>query len=267
MKRYIVKPDSKVRLLDWDPSDTHYFDGSKKEAKVELQSYNLKLRSLQELLFAESKHKLLIVLQAMDTGGKDGTIRHVFNGINPQGMKVTNFKSPTKREVNYDYLWRVHQKVPAKGEIGIFNRSHYEDVLIVRIHDLVPKSVWKKRFTHINEFERMLCDEGTTVLKFFLHIDKDEQKRRLEARLSTPEKHWKFDPSDISERKLWDQYVAAYEEVLEKTSTDWAPWRVIPGNNKAYRNLVIAKTICKTLEGLNMSYPKPAEGLDKIVVV
>jgi PPK2 family polyphosphate:nucleotide phosphotransferase len=224
------------------------------------------LEELQELLYAEHKHKILIVLQAMDSGGKDGTIRHVFDGVNPQGVKVASFKVPTKEELAHDYLWRVHKHTPGKGEIVIFNRSHYEDVLVVRVHELVPKSIWRRRFKHIRDFERILADEGATILKFFLHIDLDEQKERFQARLDTPHKRWKFRLRDLEERKLWDSYLAAYEEAISKTSTNWAPWYIIPANRKWYRNLVISRIIVDTLENLKMTYPEPEEDLDGVVI-
>ena len=266
MKQYRVKPDSKVNLKKWDPNEKGKFDGGKEEGQAALAVVNARLEELQELLYAEGKQKILIVLQAMDTAGKDGTIRHVFDGVNPQGVKVASFKKPTPEELSHDYLWRIHQQTPGRGEMTIFNRSHYEDVLVVRIHDLVPKGVWSKRYRHINEFERMLAEEGTTILKFFLHIDLDEQKERLQARLDEPHKSWKFAKGDLAERKLWPEYMQAYEDVLRKTSTEWAPWHIIPANRKWYRNLVIASTIVETLEGLNMEYPEAEEGLDGIVI-
>lgn len=266
MKEYRVKPDSKVDLADWDPNDNGGIEDGKVSTREEFLALNCQLEKLQELLYAESKHKVLIVLQATDTGGKDGTIRHVFDKVNPQGVKVASFKRPTTIELSHDYLWRIHQKTPANGEIVIFNRSHYEDVLVVRVHDLVPEKQWKKRFEHINAFEKMLADEGTTILKFYLHIDRDEQKERLEDRINRPEKNWKFSSGDLAERKLWPEYQKAFEDVLEKTSTDWAPWYVIPANRKWYRNLMISKIIVKTLEDLDMKFPPPEEGLDKIVI-
>jgi len=181
-------------------------------------------------------------------------------------VKVASFKVPTKEELDHDYLWRVHKNTPGKGEIVIFNRSHYEDILVVRVHDLVPKSVWRRRFKHIRDFERILADEGTTILKFFLHIDLDEQKERFQARLDTPHKRWKFRLGDLEERKLWDNYLTAYEEAISKTSTDWAPWYIVPANSKWYRNLIISRIIVETLESLNMSYPKPEENLDGVVI-
>lgn len=257
-QKYRVKPGNRVGLGEWDPNDKSAFLGGKDEGRERLLELNQELEELQELLYGEHKHKVLIVLQAMDTGGKDGTIRHVFEGVNPQGVRVAGFKRPTPKELDHDYLWRVHRHTPGKGEIVIFNRSHYEDVLVVRVHNLVPEKVWSRRYDHINDFERMLADEGTTILKFFLHIDLDEQKERLQARLDKPHKHWKFDPGDLKERKLWPEYVKAYEDVLSKTSTDWAPWYIVPANRKWYRNLVVGSVIVETLKGLNMHYPEPS---------
>lgn len=266
MERYRVEPQTRVDLSRWDPNDKSAFPGTKKEGRQALKALSKRLRSLQELLYAESRHKLLIVLQAMDTGGKDGTIRHVFRGVNPQGVKVTSFKVPTPEELAHDYLWRVHRHTPGNGEIAIFNRSHYEDVLVVRVHNLVPAERWQRRYAQINNFERLLAEEGTTILKFYLHIDLEEQKKRLQARLDDPTKRWKFNPGDLKERRRWPEYMAAYEDVLSKTSTEWAPWYIVPANRKWYRNLVVSTIIVETLEGLNMSYPQPEEELDQVVI-
>jgi len=257
MDRYRVKPDSRLDLAEWDPKDKSAFPVKKKEGRKRLLELNERLEELQELLYAEQKHQVLIVLQAMDSGGKDGTIRHVFEGVNPQGVRVASFKKPTPEELAHDYLWRVHKQTPGRGEIVIFNRSHYEDVLVVRVHSLVPEAVWSKRYNHINAFERTLVEEGTTILKFFLHIDLDEQRERFQARLDEPHKRWKFNPADLDERKLWPKYMAAYEDAISKTSTDWAPWFVVPANRKWYRNLVVGTVIVETLEGLDMRYPEP----------
>ena len=256
MDRYRVKPGKRIDLSDWDPDGRETFDGKKAEGREELAELTRELAGLQELLYAEHQHKLLIVLQAMDTGGKDGTIRHVFQAMNAQGVRVAGFKRPTQEEQDRDFLWRIHRQVPGRGEIVIFNRSHYEDVLIVRVHELVPKRIWSKRYDHINAFEQMLADEGATILKFYLHISHEEQRQRLQARLDEPEKRWKFDPADIEERRMWPKYIEAYEEVLSRTSTDWAPWHIVPANRKWYRNLVVAQTIVETLKGLEMHYPK-----------
>jgi PPK2 family polyphosphate:nucleotide phosphotransferase len=266
MKQYLVKPDSKVKLSKFDPSDTGDFKGGKEAALAEFEKLNEKLEALQELLFAEHKHKVLIVLQAMDAGGKDGTIRRVFDSVNPAGVRVASFKAPTAEELDHDYLWRIHKQVPGKGEMVIFNRSHYEDVLVVRVHNLVPPEIWKKRFDQINEFERMLAESGTTILKFYLHIDKDEQKERLQARLDDPTKRWKFRLGDLDERKRWDDYMEAFEDVLSKTSTDYAPWHIIPANRKWYRDLVISSILVETLEDLKMKYPESEENLDGVVI-
>jgi PPK2 family polyphosphate:nucleotide phosphotransferase len=266
MKRYLVKPGDKIRLHDWKADDQSAFDGDKDEAQAKLDELNYELESLQELLFAEGKRKVLIVLQGMDTSGKDGVIRHVFDGVNPQGVRVASFKVPTPEELAHDYLWRVHKQTPGKGEIVIFNRSHYEDVLVVRVHQLVPETAWRKRYEQINEFERLLAEEGTTILKFFLHIDLDEQKERLEARLHDPTKQWKFNLGDLAERKLWPEYTRAYEDVLNKTSTEWAPWHIVPSNRKWYRNLVIATLLVDALKDLKMAYPQPKDDLSGVVV-
>jgi PPK2 family polyphosphate:nucleotide phosphotransferase len=202
----------------------------------------------------------------MDTGGKDGVIRHVFNGVNPQGVKVAAFKRPTPQELAHDYLWRVHPHVPGDGEIAIFNRSHYEDVLVVRVHDLVPEERWSKRYEQINAFEKLLADEGTTIVKFFLHISKDEQRERLQARLDDATKHWKFSLGDLDERKLWDSYQGAYREAIARTSTEWAPWHVIPADRKWFRNLAISSVLVRTLEDLELAYPESEEDLTGVVV-
>lgn len=267
MERYRVKPGSQVDLSQWDPDDKGGFEGGKKAGKKATKVLNEQLEDLQELLYAENKNKVLIVLQAMDTGGKDGTIRHVFEGVNPQGVKVASFKKPTPRELAHDYLWRVHAHTPGNGEIVIFNRSHYEDVLVVRVHNLVPETVWQKRYDHINQFEKLLADEGTTIRKFYLHIDLAEQKERLQARLDEPHKRWKFSKADLAERKRWSQYIEAYEAVLSRTSTEWAPWYIIPANRKWYRNLVISRILVDTLQGLGMRYPQPEAGLEAVEIV
>jgi PPK2 family polyphosphate:nucleotide phosphotransferase len=266
MDQYRIAPGSSVDLAAWDPSDRGAFEGDKDAARDVLKDLNNRLEELQELLYAEGQHKILIVLQAMDSGGKDGTIRHVFDGTNPQGVKVASFKKPTDEELAHDYLWRVHHHTPGSGEITIFNRSHYEDVLVVRVHDLVPPDVWGRRYDHINAFEQLLADEGTTILKFYLHISKEEQKERLQARLDEPHKRWKFAKGDLAERALWDDYEEAFEAVLSETSTEWAPWYVIPADRKWYRNLVISKILVETLEGLDMRYPEPEEELEGIVI-
>jgi len=263
---YKIKPGSRIKLNDWDPNDRQVFQDNKKLGKNHVAKLTDELEGLQELLYAEHKHKILVVLQGIDTAGKDGTIRHVFDGVNPQGVRVASFKKPTEDELDHDYLWRVHQQTPRKGEIVIFNRSHYEDVLVVRVHDLVDDDIWQHRYEQINNFERMLTEEGTNILKFFLYIDKDEQRERLQARLEDPSKQWKFSLGDLAERKRWDEYIQAYEDMLTRTSTDWAPWYIIPANRKWYRNLVIGEILVRTLKGLDMTYPEPEDDLTGVVI-
>lgn len=238
----------------------------REESKAVVKRLTKRLQSLQKLMWAERKQRLLVVLQSIDTGGKDGTIRSVFGKINPQGVKVHSFKKPTERELAHDYLWRVHPCVPADGEIGIFNRSHYEDVLVVKVHGYVPDELIQKRYEHIRNFEQMLVDEGTTVIKILLHITKDEQKERLESRLKVPEKNWKFQIGDLKERAHWEHYQEAFETMIRETSTESSPWYVIPANNKKYRNEIISTLIVETLEGLDMQWPSPEEGLEDIKV-
>jgi PPK2 family polyphosphate:nucleotide phosphotransferase len=266
VERYLVKPGKKVSLSDWDANDTSAFQGGREQARLEVEKLNKRLEELQEVLYAEHKHKILIVLQAMDAGGKDGVIRHVFEGVNPLGARAVNFKEPVGEELDHDYLWRIHRRVPAKGELVIFNRSHYEEVLVARVHKLVPPDVWKKRFDQINDFEQMLAENETTILKFYLHIDSAEQKKRLQARLDNPNKHWKFRRGDLEDRKLWPEYMRAYEDVLNKTSTEYAPWVVVPANHKWYRDFVISTILVDALEGLQMKYPQPEEDLSGIVI-
>ena len=258
------KPGSKVKLAKFDAG--YHGELNKKNTEIETTILQKKLKELQTRLFADQSQALLIVLQAMDAGGKDGTIKHVFTGINPQGVRVTGFKQPTEEELGHDFLWRIHQHTPQKGYIGIFNRSHYEDVLVVRVNNLVEKSVWEKRYDHINNFERMLADSGTRILKFYLHIDRVEQKERFEERLERPDKNWKFSRGDLKVRDQWDDYMAAYEDVLTLCNTEYAPWHIVPANRKWYRNFVIMSTIVETLEDMNLSYPAPEAGLDEIVI-
>jgi PPK2 family polyphosphate:nucleotide phosphotransferase len=251
-----VRPGERLRLAKVDTDDTPGFDGVKDEGRRELARFTRQLESLQELLYAERKHSVLVVLQGMDTAGKDGTIRRVFSGVNPQGVRVASFKAPTAVELAHDFLWRVHPQVPCRGEMVLFNRSHYEDVLFTRVHELIPRAVWERRYRAINEFERLLSDEGTTVLKFFLHISRGEQKRRLKERMDDPTKHWKFAEADLQERELWSSYRRAYEEAISKTSTPWAPWYVVPSDRKWFRDLFVSQRIVTTLKGFRMHYPK-----------
>jgi len=264
--RYLVPPGSRVDLSQHHPDAKTGFEGGKSEGKAALPGYNKRLNALQHRLWAESARSVLVVIQAMDTGGKDGTIRHVFTGVNPQGVRVTNFGKPSERELARDYLWRVHKNTPHDGIIKIFNRSHYEDVLVVRVHGLVPEDQWSKRYRHIREFERMLTDEGTTIVKLFLHISKDEQRERLQARLDEPDKNWKFNQDDLGKRALWDEYQKAYEDALSETSTECAPWYVIPANRKWYRNLVVSSILIESLERMDPQFPEPREKLDEIVI-
>jgi PPK2 family polyphosphate:nucleotide phosphotransferase len=266
MNRYRVKPGSRVDLASCDAGDSSCFPRGKNKTEEVFAKLNDRLEDLQEMLWADHRHKVLIVLQGMDTSGKDGTISHVFDGVNPLGVRVASFKAPTPEELDHDFLWRVHSQVPGSGELVIFNRSHYEDVLVVRAKKLVPPEVWQPRYDQINAFERLLAETGTTILKFFLHIDQDEQKERLQARLDDPTKRWKFRKGDLDDRALWHEYTAAYEDALSRTSTDAAPWYVVPANKKWYRNLVVATVLVDALEKLDMKYPAPEEDLDGIVI-
>ena len=261
-----IEPGTKVKLSKWDADDTDIIGKDRSDAREQLDAYRAKLEAMQELLYAEGKHKLLVVLQAMDTAGKDSTIRHVFQGVDPLGVKVASFKAPTPYELARDYLWRVHHHVPGAGEIAIFNRSHYEDVLVTRVNGWIDKDECKRRYRQINDFERMLAETGTTIIKFYLHISKDEQKRRLEDRRDDPEKQWKFQPGDLPVRAQWDDYMDAYEAALSATSTDHAPWHVIPANSKLARNLMVSSLLIETLEGLEMRYPDPAPGITGIEI-
>ena len=261
-KKYLVSGKNKIHLKDFDPNDSSEFNGKKKAGEEALIEINKEIETLQEQMFAEGKRRLIVLVQAMDTAGKDGIIRHVFEGVNPSGVRVAAFKAPTAVELSHDYLWRVHAQTPGKGEIVIFNRSHYEDVLVVRVRNLAPKEVWSKRYDHIKNFEKILTDEGTTILKLFLNIDLQEQAQRFLARVEDPTKTWKFNPGDLEERQLWQQYMEAYEDVLNKTSTDYAPWYVIPSNKKWYRNLLVANILRDTLKGFKMSYPEPPADLE-----
>jgi PPK2 family polyphosphate:nucleotide phosphotransferase len=248
----------KIRLKDFDPAETYgYEKGHEKGDRDDalMAKTTARLDELQYTLYAEGKRSVLLVLQGMDTSGKDGTIRHVMSGASPQSCKVTSFKQPTSHELAHDFLWRIHEAVPEKGNIGIFNRSHYEDVLIVRVHKLVPKSVWSERYDEINRFEKYLTENGTTVLKFFLHISKDEQKRRIEERIANPNKHWKLSEADLKERECWDDYTEAYEDAIHNCTTKYAPWYIIPANHKWFRNLAVSKILVETLEKMDPKYP------------
>jgi PPK2 family polyphosphate:nucleotide phosphotransferase len=266
MKRYRLEPGRPVDLSRWDAGSTAGFKGGKEKVQTVFDKLNDRLEVLQEKLWAEGERGVLVVLQGLDTSGKDGTIRHVFDGVNPLGVRVASFKAPTEEELAHDFLWRVHPKMPGKGEMVIFNRSHYEDVLVVRVRNLAPKKVWKARYEQINHFEKLCADNGTTILKFFLHIDRDEQKERLEERLADPLKCWKFRTGDLEDRALWDDYMTAYEDALAKTTTPWAPWYVVPANRKWFRNLVVATALVDALEALKIKDPQPTEDLSGVVV-
>jgi len=255
--QFRIPPESKFKIKDIDPDTTDGWKGDKEKAVDKLTELLAELADLQEVLYAEHKHKVLIVLQAMDTGGKDGTIRAVFEGVNPQGIQVASFKVPTPIEADHDYLWRVHARAPGKGELVIFNRSHYEEVLVVRVHGWASMDQTKLRYKSIRDFERMLVEEGTTIVKFFLHISRDEQRERLLERIDTPKKQWKFSSGDLKERAYWDDYMAAFEDAIRETSTEKAPWYVVPANRNWYRNLIVASVIVDTLRGLKMKYPEP----------
>ncbi|HEV2972764.1 MAG TPA: PPK2 family polyphosphate kinase [Pirellulales bacterium] len=259
-----VKPGAKVQLKDFDPD---FHDGIEKQAALEEAAKNADaLDELAYRLYAEHRRALLIVLQGMDTSGKDGTIRHVMSRVSPQTCKVVSFKQPNSEELEHDFLWRVHRAVPPKGQIGIFNRSHYEDVLVVRVHHLVEKSVWKSRYEKINLFEKFLAQEGTTILKFFLHISRDEQRERLLKRIEDPHKLWKISEADVAERKYWDDYQRAYEDAIAECGADHASWYIVPANHKWYRNLVVGRVVHETLKQMDPKFPAAAKDLTKLVI-
>jgi PPK2 family polyphosphate:nucleotide phosphotransferase len=259
-----VRPGRRLDLAKLDPAATHGW--TKEAAAAELATGLERLTDLQDRLWAEGKHKVLVVLQGIDAAGKDGTLRHVMGAFNPQGCPVSAFKVPSAEELAHDYLWRVHRRAPGQGEIGVFNRSHYEDVLVVRVHEIVPQAAWSRRYDQINAFEKLLADEGTTIVKFFLYIDRDEQRERFQARLDDPTKRWKFRLGDLEERRLWDDYIAAYEDALSRCSTDQAPWYVIPSNKKWFRNLAVSDILADTLDDLDPRYPEPTEDLTGVVI-
>ncbi|MEQ8786997.1 MAG: polyphosphate kinase 2 family protein [Pirellulaceae bacterium] len=263
VERFRIEPGGLVDLAKIDAGfrDQHE---SHEHALPEIEAYKAKLQHLQYLMYAENKHSLLICLQGRDAAGKDGAINHVLSCMNPQGCTVTGFKVPTKQEAAHDFLWRYHRAAPAVGQVAIFNRSHYEDVLVVRVHNLVPQPVWSARYQHINAFEQLLHDSGTHILKFYLHIDPDEQLKRFKHRIDDPARHWKISDGDYSERAYWDDYTQAFEDALGKCSTAHAPWFVIPSNHKWFRNLAISRIVVETLEGLNMQFPAPSVDIDEI---
>jgi PPK2 family polyphosphate:nucleotide phosphotransferase len=262
-ERFKVQPGSKVRLADWDPDDTAGFP-DKDSVRTRAEKHLDRLSELEYILYAENRRSVLVVLQAMDAGGKDGAIRHMTGPLNPQSSKVISFKTPSEEELAHDFLWRVHHVAPRKGEIRIFNRSHYEDVLIVRVHDLVPKAVWAKRYDQINAFEQILAQNDTLILKFYLHISKDEQLERFQARMEDSTKQWKISLADFEDRKRWSDYMRAYEVALSKCSTAHAPWFIIPANRKWFRNYAIAEILVEYLSALHMKFPKPMVDLSEI---
>ena len=263
VERFRVKPGSRVKLKEIDPGfkDLHE---THEDAAEETERYRKRLLELQEMLYVERRRSLLICLQSLDTGGKDGTINHFLSAMNPQGCRVVGFRQPSPEEAAHDFLWRVHRAAPARGAVVIFNRSHYEDVLIVRVHNIVPREVWSRRYDLINEFERGLLENDTHILKFYLHISSEEQLSRFKARLDDPSKQWKISEADYQERKYWDEYMAAYEEALSRCSTEGAPWFIIPANHKWFRNLAVARIVVEHLEGLGLRYPKPRVDIARI---
>jgi len=262
-EKLLLRPDTRITLADRDPGETLGLD---KEAAAEKTEKNIaRLDELQYLMYAEHRRALLVVLQGMDGAGKDGTIRHVMRGLNPQGCRVTSFKAPSAEEANHDFLWRVHRAVPPSGEVAIFNRSHYEDVLAARVRKLVPKAVWTRRYDHINRFEQLLADSDIVIAKFFLHISKDEQRRRFEERLRDPTKQWKLSPSDLEDRTHWDDYVTAYQDALTRCSTSEAPWFIVPADKKWFRNFAVSRILVETLEALDMRFPKPTVDVSRII--
>ncbi|HKE74551.1 MAG TPA: polyphosphate kinase 2 family protein [Acidimicrobiales bacterium] len=266
MPHYEVTDGKGFDLKDHDPADTGHVEGGKAEGRAAVKKLTARLDELQETFYADGRYKLLVVLQGMDTSGKGGAIRKVFEGVDPSGVGVTAFKAPTEQELAHDFLWRIHPHVPGNGHITIFDRSHYEDVLIVAVHGLVPEARWKARLDHIRRFEEMLVDEGTVIRKFFLHISRDEQARRLQARLDRPDKHWKFRLGDLAERERWDDYQHAYERAIRHTATPDAPWYVVPADKKWHRDLVICRTLVETLEGLDLRYPPSPDDLTGVRV-
>lgn len=255
-EKFKVQGKTEISLRDIVPGDTSAFHDKKSEGKEEINELKEKLAKLQELLYAGHEHAILIVLQGMDAAGKDSTIRTLFDVVNPEGVKVSSFKQPTQEELDHDFLWRIHKEAPDRGQIVIFNRSHYESVLVEKVHKLTPREREEERYGEINDFERMLTNEGTTILKFYLHIDAEEQKKRFEDRLNDPSKEWKFSPSDLAERKYWNEYMDAYETMIQRTSSEWAPWYIVPSDHKWFRDLIVVSVIVEAMEMLDMKYPK-----------
>ncbi len=267
MHPFLISPGSDMHLRNMPTRDETLFpDLNKSEGKALLKDMLDEIHELQTRLYAEEKHRFLVVFQAMDTGGKDGTIRNVFQSMSPQGIRVASYKAPSQRELAHDFLWRIHSQVPENGETVVFNRSHYEDIVAVRVREIYPEERWRNRYRHVMDFERMLSDEGTKIIKIFLNISKEEQKERLQARLDDPAKHWKFNPADLSDRKLWDTYMDVYSDVIAQTSTEQCPWYVVPADRKWYRNLIVAQIVIDALKSLDMQYPKVDFDPSEIVV-
>jgi len=264
--RFRIDKSSGFKLADCDPGDTCGLDIDKKEAKELLETGVKRLAQLQERLYAEGHWAVLAILQGIDTSGKDGVIKHVLSGVNPQGCEVHSFKAPSAEELQHDFLWRVAQRLPASGRIGIFNRSHYEDIIEVRVHKIIPRSVWYQRYRQINEFEQYLSENNIKIIKLFLHISKDEQNKRLEDRLKDPKKRWKIDEKDIQKRKYWDEYLKAHEDIINKCNASWAPWYIIPSNIKWFRNILAATILVHILESMNLSFPKPKVDISKMTI-
>jgi PPK2 family polyphosphate:nucleotide phosphotransferase len=262
---FTLQSGSRFQLTDFDPGFTDEYK-NEKAAKKQTKENLDRLQELQEMLYAQGKHALLIVLQGMDTAGKDGVIKHVLGAFNPQGVQVCPFKVPTEEELAHDFLWRVHKVTPRRGMVAIFNRSHYEDVLVVRVAKLAPPSIWRKRYAHINQFERLLADNGVTIVKFFLHISREEQAERFRDRQSTPSKQWKFSPGDLKVREQWDEYMRAFEDALTKCNTKYAPWYVIPANRKWYRNLAISSILVQTMKSMGLRYPDPLPDIESYTI-
>ncbi len=265
-EEFRVIPGKPAKLAKRDPEESLGLNDAPEVDAITAENVR-RIADLQQLLYADARFSLLIVLQGIDASGKDGTTRHLLTGVNPQGVRVTSFKAPTADELGHDYLWRIHKVCPGRGEIGLFNRSHYEDVLVVRVHELVPKKVWSERYRQINQFERHLAENNTVILKFFLHISKDEQRTRLQERIDNPKKNWKMQPKDLDERKLWDDYMRAYEDALTECSTAAAPWHIIPADRKWFRDLAISQIVADTLDGMDLRYPKPTFDPSKFRVV
>ena len=265
LDKYCANP-KKFSLKEHDPKDKSERSGSKEQNELDLKQLATEINALQNILYAEGQRKVLLVLQGMDASGKDGTVKHVFNESDPLGIRLASFKAPTSEELAHDYLWRIHQQVPRQGELVVFNRSHYEDVLITKVHNWIDEAECERRYAQINDFERLLTETGTTMVKCFLHISKDEQKTRMQERLDDPTKAWKFNTGDLKERALWPQYMQAYEQAIKATSTEHAPWYIVPADSKTNRNLLISRLLLKALKDMKLKYPATAAEYKSIVI-